>query len=111
MASDLPHDDNSPAFSSTVYSIMDRYRTGMVDRRNASRALSAITQALAPENLLDGHADEKLDRFFTERLDQYRDGTEVERVKSDVVRAMMAAADADWVALHAFGLWKGEGGV
>lgn len=110
MASDLPHDE-SPAFSSTVYSIMDRYRTGMVERRNASRALSAITQALAPENLLDGHSDEKLDAFFTERLDQYRDGIEIDRAKSEVVRAMMAAADADWTALHAFGLWKGEDGV
>ncbi|MGZ3298299.1 MAG: hypothetical protein ACXU8O_04750 [Asticcacaulis sp.] len=110
MVSDLPHYD-SPAFSLTVFSILDRYRTGMVDQRNASRALSAITLALAPEGLLDGHAEEKLDRFFVERLDHYRDGIEIERVRSDVVRAMMAAAESDWGVLHGYGLWRGTDGL
>ncbi len=107
MVSDLDlYRDDSPAFSSTVFNIMDRYRTSVVERHTASRALSAITMALAPEDLLDGHAEEKLENFFNGRLDLYHAGNNPDIVKQDVIRVMMAAAEADWDVLHHFGLWR-----
>ena len=59
MAMDLT-EDNEPAFAVTVYSIMDRYRTGKVEHRTACRALAAITLALAPDHLLN-----EIEHFFS----------------------------------------------
>lgn len=107
MVSDLDlYQDDSPAFATTVFNIMDRYRTGVVERHTASRALSAITMALAPEDLLDGHAEEKLEGFFSGRLDLYRAGDDAEAVKDDIIKVMLAAAEADWDVLHHYGLWR-----
>ncbi len=98
-----PLDDDDPAFAVTVYSIMDRYRSGIVERRTACRALSAITLALAPENLLDGDAEDRLAVFFEGRLDAYRDDIDPEIAKRDVVRLIQAAAEADWDVLRTYG--------
>jgi len=105
MAMDLT-EDNEPAFAVTVYSIMDRYRTGKVEHRTACRALAAITLALAPDHLLDGAAEDRLGAFFSAKLDAYRDGTDPRTVKSDVVRVIQAAADADWDTLGHYGLGR-----
>ena len=105
MATD-PIDDDEPAFAVTVYSIMDRYRTGMVEHRTACRALSAITLALAPDHLLDDAAEDRLGAFFSAKLDAYRGGVDPETVKRDVVRVIRAAAEADWNRLEQFGLGR-----
>jgi hypothetical protein len=102
MASDSTDDD--PAFAVTVYSIMDRYRSMAVERQTACRALSAVTLALAPENLFDDQGEERLAAFFGERLDAYRDGSEPGAARRQVVRVIMAAAQADASVLAAYGL-------
>ena len=99
-------DDDEPAFSVTVYSIMDRYRTGKVEHRTACRALAAITLALAPDHLLDDAAEDRLGAFFSARLDAYRDGPDPETVKAEVVRMIHAAAEADWDTLGHYGLGR-----
>jgi len=101
MASDLI-DDDEPAFAVTVYSIMDRYRAGVVERLTARRALSAITLALAPEGLLDGVAEETLAALYGTALDRYRSGAD--KTRADVVRVILAAAESDWEVLERFGL-------
>lgn len=103
MASD-PTDDDDPAFAVTVYSIMDRYRTGAVERHTACRALSAITIALAPENLFDGAGETQLNAFFGGRLDAYWAGDDAERMRRDVVRVILAGAEADWIVLGRYGM-------
>ncbi len=103
MATD-PIDDDEPAFAVTVYSIMDRYRTGKVEHRTACRALSAITLALAPDHLLNDAAEHRLGALFAERLDAYRDGPDPEAVKREVVRVIRAAAEADWDTLGHYDL-------
>ena len=105
MATD-PIDDDEPAFAVTVYSIMDRYRTGKVEHRTACRALAAITLALAPDHLLDSAAEDRLGAFFSARLDVYRDGPDPEAVKHEVVRVIRAAAEADWHTLGQYGLGR-----
>jgi hypothetical protein len=104
MVTDL-HDDE-PAFAVTVYSIMDRYRTGVVEHRTACRALSAITLALAPESLFDIEGEHRLGGFFAAKLDAYRDDRYAEVIKSDVVRVILAAAEADWNVLARYGVGK-----
>ena len=105
MASDLI-DDDEPAFAVTVYSIMDRYRSGVVEHRTACRALSAITLALAPDHLFDSEGESRLGGFFAAKLDAYRDDLYADVVKRDVVRVILAAADADWDVLKAYGLGR-----
>lgn len=102
---DVPFDDG-PAFAVTVYSIMDRYRTGVVEHRTACRALSAITLALAPEHLLDAAGEGRLGDFFAAKLDAYRDDAYAETVKRDVVAVILAAAEADWDVLKRYGLGR-----
>ena len=102
---DVPFDDG-PAFAVTVYSIMDRYRTGVVEHRTACRALSAITLALAPDHLLDASGEGRLGDFFAAKLDAYRDDAYAETVKRDVVRMILAAAEADWDVLKGYGLGR-----
>jgi len=102
MASDSTDDD--PAFAVTVYSIMDRYRSMAVERRTACRALSAITLALAPEDLFDDAGEERLGAFFADRLDAYRSGSEPGAARRDVVRVILAAAQADGSVLGQYGL-------
>ncbi len=98
--------DAEPAFAVTVYSIMDRYRTGVVEHRTACRALSAITLALAPDNLFDVEGEHRLGGFFAAKLDAYRDDRYAEVIKTDVVRVILAAAEADWDVLKRFGIGK-----
>ncbi len=105
MATDLI-DDDDPAFAVTVYSIMDRYRTGKVEHRTACRALAAITLALAPDHLLNDAAEHRLGAFFADRLDAYRDGSNPQTVKREVVRMIRAAAEADWDTLGQYGLYR-----
>ena len=105
MASD-PIDDDDPAFAVTVYSIMDRYRTGVVEHRTACRALWAITLALAPENLFDDRHEDLLGAFFGDRLDAYRSGVDADLVRRDVVHVILAAAEADWPTLARYGLGR-----
>ncbi len=95
-------EEDEPAFTVTVYSIMDRYRTGVVERLTARRALSAITLALAPEGLLDSVAEETLAAVFGTALDRYREGRDTAR--SEVVKVILAAAEAEWDVLERYGL-------
>ncbi len=105
MAMDLS-DDDEPAFAVTVFSIMDRYRTGKVEHRTACRALSAITLALAPDHLLNDAGEDRLGAFFAAKLDAYRDGANPQTARSDVVRMIRAAAEADWDTLWQYGLGR-----
>ncbi len=102
---DVPFDDG-PAFAVTVYSIMDRFRAGVVEHRTACRALSAITLALAPDHLLDEAGEDRLGGFFAAKLDAYRDDVYAETVKRDVVTVILAAAEADWDVLKRYGLGR-----
>lgn len=102
---DVPFNEG-PAFAVTVYSIMDRYRAGVVEHRMACRALSAITLALAPEHLLDEAGEARLGDFFAAKLDAYRQDAYAETVKRDVITVILAAAEADWDVLKRFGLGR-----
>jgi hypothetical protein len=83
---------------------MDRYRSGVVERHTACRALSAITLALAPDHLFDDAAEARLGEILGERLDAYRADANPVDAQRDVVRLVLAAAEADWVTLERFGL-------
>jgi len=104
MATDLI--DDEPAFAVTVYSIMDRYRTGVIEHRTACRALSAIALALAPDNLFDVEGEHRLGGFFAAKLDAYRDDRYAEVIRTDVVRVIIAAAEADWDVLKRHGVGR-----
>jgi len=104
MVTDLS--DDEPAFAVTVYSIMDRYRTGVVDHRTACRALSAITLALAPDNLFDVEGEHRLGGFFAAKLDAYRDDLYADVIRHDVIRVILAAAESDWNVLRRYGIGK-----
>ena len=102
---DVPFDDG-PAFALTVYSIMDRYRSGVIEHRTACRALSAITLALAPDHLLDEAGEGRLGAFFGDRLDRYKADGDPDAAKADVVGVILAAAEADWDVLGGYGLGR-----
>lgn len=92
----LPTDNSDlPAFAATVESILDRYRGQAVEKTNAVRALTAVTLALAPDDLFVDGEVLYLDAWFEDRLDGVRDGIDLKTATRQAVGLIAAAAQGD----------------
>lgn len=88
--------NDQPVFAPTLHSVLDRYRGAAINRMNAVKALTSITLALAPEELLDDEWEDRLNQWFGHQLDLYRvaDG-HADAIRDEVVDFVWAAAQGD----------------